>query len=65
MADTEVKVGKLPYCNYCQQRGAKVLAKYDGATRSGPWAFMCQDHFDVHGRGLGMGIGQRLVLIND
>lgn len=33
--------------------------RYDGATRTGPWAVMCHACFEVHGLGLGIGRGQK------
>jgi len=27
-------------CDFCKQ-----VAKYDGKTKLGPWAFMCEEHF--------------------
>ena len=47
-------------CDFCQ-----ATATYDGATRQGPWAFMCDEHFAIHGRGTGSGVGQRLVRKSD
>lgn len=40
----------------------RVEALYDGKTTGGPWAYMCQECFDEHGVGLGIGRGQRLLL---
>lgn len=57
---TEVRLAALPEC---QIHLDGTLAAYDGKTKGGPWAFMCQECFDVHGTGLGLGVGQRLVLI--
>jgi len=38
-------------------------AVYDGKTRGGPWAFMCEEHWQTFGCGiLGTGYGQKLVL---
>jgi hypothetical protein len=37
-------------------------AQYDGKTTAGPWANMCDEHFAIHGIGLGTGLGQRLVV---
>ncbi len=53
----QVEVTELPKCDICGD-----TAKYDGRTIHGPWANMCQTHFDVNGVGLGTGKGQRLVL---
>jgi hypothetical protein len=45
--------------------GAIYKAEYDGATRkfgsgTGQWAYMCEEHFDLYGYGLGTGKGQKL-----
>jgi hypothetical protein len=42
--------------------GTVVTAGYDGATRFGPWANMCDACFTTYGRGLGIGRGQRLMV---
>lgn len=60
MSDT-VSVPSLPGCSFCTKGGNP--AAYDGATTLGPWAYMCEDHFEIYGRGLGTGVGQRLVVI--
>lgn len=54
----EVSVRELPTCSFCP-----LAAKFDGATVFGPWAYMCEEHFAAHGIGLGVGVGQRLVLV--
>ena len=51
-----VKVDKFPKCDFCA-----TDARYDGQTGMGPWANMCQEHFDAYGVGLGTGQGQRLI----
>ena len=53
----EVIVAELPKCDFCSSKAA-----YDGKTRFGAWANMCEYHFVQHGIGLGTGKGQRLVL---
>lgn len=54
---TEVKVDRIPRCNFCD-RDATV----DGKTVFGPWANMCENHWLQNGVGqLGTGFGQRLV----
>lgn len=64
MSETEARVHELPPCDLCKVfRGIIVIAVYDGATTRGAWAYMCQEHFDDWGVGLGLGRGQRLVLI--
>ena len=56
----EAKVASIPPCDFCGEP-----AEFDAKTNQGPWAFMCQDDFDTHGNGvLGLGKGQRLVLID-
>lgn len=54
---TSVQVDQLPGCNFCNNP-----ALYDAVTLFGPWANMCQLHFDIYGTGLGTGRGQRLVV---
>jgi len=53
----EVLVGAYPVCDFC---GGE--AHYDGKTKMGPWANMCDKCFRVYGVGLGTGCGQKLVL---
>lgn len=62
---TEVVVDKLPECDLCKVAPVTDppnVAAYDGKTRMGPWAYMCEECFKVYGIGLGLGVGQRLVL---
>lgn len=59
---TQVTVQKLPHCDFCIVDGIRMPAKYDGKTYFGPWANMCQEHFDLNGIGLGTGRGQELIL---
>ena len=49
-------VSELPKCDFC---GGS--ARYDGATKLGPWAFMCQKDWLTNGVGLGLGKGQLLL----
>lgn len=49
-------VSELPNCDFCGEH-----ARYDGATKLGPWAFMCQKDWVSHGVGLGLGKGQVLM----
>jgi hypothetical protein len=55
-------VAQIPECDFCSQGGQQTLAEYDGKTNFGPWAYMCAAHFGKVGVGVGLGIGQRLVL---
>ena len=52
-------VRMIKFCDFC-----KEVAVYDGKTRMGPWAFMCEYHFMMNGIGLGLGKGQRLSEVN-
>ena len=56
---TEVKVPVLPPCDFCTD-GTK--ATYDAKTKQGPWAYLCEDHYQRVGLGLGTGRGQRLIV---
>jgi hypothetical protein len=47
-------------CDFCKPVKMK-RATVDGKTIFGPWANMCQTHYSLHGVGLGMGRGQRLI----
>ena len=53
----QVEVVNLPNCNFCGE-----VANYDARTKVGAWANMCQTCFTSFGVGLGLGLGQRLVL---
>lgn len=48
-------------CDFCKQEGIIQKAKYDGKTKFGSWAGMCERHFKLNGIGLGLGRGQRLI----
>lgn len=52
------KVAEFPRCDVC----GKEAARYDGKTKWGPWAYMCQKCFEKFGVGWGMGRGQKLEL---
>ena len=56
---TEVQMVRIPPCDIGAPHGD---AAYDGKTRLGPWAYMCETHFEQLGVGLGLGKGQRLIL---
>lgn len=54
------------YCEFCKRSGkGDVLARYDGKTRLGNdvWSFMCDDHFEEYGIGLGIGLGQLISYV--
>ena len=52
------EVDRIPFCDV---PNCLKVAWYDGRTRMGYWAYMCQEHFEQYGIGLGPGKGQRLV----
>ncbi len=61
--NTIALVSVLPPCDICCQEGKmNVKAKYDSRTVLGFWANLCPDHFLKYGRGLGLGMGQELVI---
>lgn len=51
-------VERLPECSF----HPGIAAHYDGKTREGPWAYMCDLCFQSRGRGLGLGKGQRMIV---
>lgn len=57
-----VEVVMIPDCDFCNLLGKGVKASVDGATKMGPWANMCPEHFRQYGVGLGTGLGQELVV---
>jgi len=59
-----VVVAKIPDCDICCEGNGQRRrpAVYDARTVVGPWANLCQIHFDAIGVGLGLGKGQRLIL---
>jgi hypothetical protein len=55
----EVAVTELPQCDFCGEQ-----AEYDAKTNFGAWANVCQQDFDNYTSGqLGLGVGQRLVVL--
>ena len=57
----EMETNAEHWCDMCWERGIVREAKYDGKTRMGPWAYMCESCFQRYGTGLGLGHGKRLV----
>jgi len=57
-----VVVDALPMCDIHKYDLGQpdVPATYDGKTKRGPWAYMCEECFADQGIGLGLGLGQRL-----
>jgi hypothetical protein len=62
MSSTTAVVMEFPPCDFCKEDLLTKPARFDGKTIQGPWAFMCGAHFVLYGTGLGLGIGQRLIL---
>ena len=64
MPNTWVVVSEIPHCDMCKEygEGESIPAYADGKTMMGPWANMCQPCFDHYGIGLGLGMGQELLL---
>jgi hypothetical protein len=57
-----VFVVELPNCQFCSTWFDRDRpAEYDAKTTSGPWAYLCAQHFDQYGIGLGTGRGQQLI----
>jgi hypothetical protein len=60
---TSVEISSPHYCWFCGEDGKpNVVALYDAKTVMGQWADMCEKHNGHYGMGLGLGIGQRLIL---
>ncbi len=54
----EAVISDSKECDFCSDG---TEADYDGKTKMGPWAYMCETHFQSMGIGLGSGKGQKLV----
>ncbi len=46
-------------CDMCRKKFKTDDVFIDGKTQGGPWADMCEDCFEQHGIGLGLGKGQK------
>lgn len=57
-----VWLAKRPDCDLCITSGLKNPARFDAKMHQGPWAYMCQIHFDANAIGLGLGVGQRILV---
>jgi hypothetical protein len=55
-----LSVPRLPTCEFCLDR-----AEYQGQTSFRKQAYMCARHFRQHGRGVGDGLGYRLVVLSE
>jgi hypothetical protein len=56
-----VRMTVLPDCQFCAEGNVKRLAKYDAKTKFGPWAYVCESHFNRLCIGIGVGYGQLLI----
>mgnify|MGYP001582445535 FL=1 len=65
MPDKErvVRIGRDVWCQLCVQLGTKppAVAEYDARTVGGQWGYLCRDHFEQFGVGLGVGRGVRIA----
>lgn len=59
---TTAPVAVIPPCDFCKRLNILEPSTVDGKTHVGLWAYMCEGDFQIHGVGLGLGKGQRLVL---
>ena len=63
---TSVEIFSPHYCDFCRDGNgdkARVQADYDAQTVMGAWADMCEKHYSQYGTGLGLGMGQRLIIV--
>jgi hypothetical protein len=53
-----VVVSQIPSCDFCYDE--RTLGPYDFATRMGPWAHGCEEHWRLYRAAprLGVGVGQ-------
>jgi len=54
------KIHSEKECDFCDN-----TARYDGKTVLGPWGYMCEQHFQKMGVGLGTGRGQKLEVVEE
>jgi len=62
MKKNTIEIDRMPLCDLCAQEGIRSLAKYDGKTIYGSWAYMCERHFKEQKANLGLGKGQELIM---
>jgi hypothetical protein len=64
--EAEYLGAERPNCDiHFYEKNTTVPALYDGKTKQGRWANMCQSCFEIHGVGLGTGKGQKLTFKED
>lgn len=63
VSGTWVYIDELPRCLFCAGEGKVVPARFDFATRMGPWAYGCVMHWRLvrAADALGTGCGQLLI----
>ena len=58
----QVEMREIEYCDF--PHDMPKVARYDGRTKRGPWAYMCDAHWSSDGVGqLGTGFGQALIYV--
>jgi hypothetical protein len=57
----KTSVRNLPDCDVCRAEGHQQPALYDARTPAGPWAYLCETHFQALKCSLGEGCGQLLI----
>lgn len=62
MPSTYVEVDVLPSCDLCSDMGVDRKAQFDASMKDGRWAFLCLEHMQERGTGVGLGRGQELKL---
>jgi hypothetical protein len=62
MSDTTVIMQSIPDCDVCKMSGETTPAYADASLTLGSWGYVCIQHFNLYGKGLGLGRGQRLLL---
>ena len=58
-----VRIGEWKICDICKTRNGGPLrqAVYDARLNTGTWGYLCQQHFDEFGVGLGIGRGVKIT----
>lgn len=58
--------GPLPDCDLCGiEMGVKRPGLYDGKTKLGPWANMCEEHLITDGYPFSQGLAHKRLIIPD
>jgi hypothetical protein len=51
-------VAHVPDCVFCDQHGERTAGPFDFATRMGPWASGCENHYKLYRASEGLGVGK-------